>query len=105
MGIHISDNKKIEDDMNFTKTIKSCNVINRRRMRKLILESKTTISKSLAISKIVHLPIKIKVPNILIEELKKIRTNASRDKKKQNKTDQITQLLQRWWFKECRYRT
>ena len=29
LGVHISYNKKIEDDLNFTKTIKNlCNVIN-----------------------------------------------------------------------------
>ena len=42
-------------------------------MRKLTLECKTTIFKSLAISKIVHLAIITKVPNTVIEELKQIQ--------------------------------
>ena len=50
-------------------------------MRKLPLESKTTTFKSLSISKI-HLPIKTKVSNVLIEKLKKILKNISWDKKK-----------------------
>ena len=41
-------------------------------MRKLTLEGKTTIFKSLAISKIVHLAIIKKVSNTVIEELKQI---------------------------------
>ena len=50
--VHISYNKKIQDDLNFTKTIKNlCNVIKLWRMRKLSLEGKITIFKSLAISK------------------------------------------------------
>ena len=50
--VHISYNKKIQDDLDFTKTIKNlCNVIKLWRMRKLSLEGKITIFKSLAISK------------------------------------------------------
>ena len=61
------------DDLNFTKTIKNlCNVIKLWYMRKLTLEGKTTIFKSLAISKIVHLAIIKKVSNTVIEELKQI---------------------------------
>ena len=71
LGVHISYNKKIQDELNFTKTIKNfCNVIKLWRMRKLTLEGKTTIFKSLAISKTVHLAIITKVPNTVIEELK-----------------------------------
>ena len=51
-GVHISYNKKIKDDLKFTKTIKNlCNVIKLWRIRKLTLEGKITIFKSLAISK------------------------------------------------------
>ena len=45
-------------------------VIKLMRMRKLTLEGKITIFKSLAISEIVHLAIITKVPNIVIEKLK-----------------------------------
>ena len=69
LGVHISYNKKIQDDLNLTKTIKNLrNVIKLWRMRKLTLEGKITIFKSLAISKIVHLAIITKVPNTVIEE-------------------------------------
>ena len=74
LGVHISYNKKIQDDLNFTKTIKNlCNVIKLWSMRKLTLEGKITIFKSLAISKIVHLKIITKVPNTVIEKLKQIQ--------------------------------
>ena len=73
MGVQISHNKKIEADLNFTKFIKNlCNVIKLSRMRKLTLEGKISIFKSLAISKIVHLAVRTKVSNTVIEELKQI---------------------------------
>ena len=51
-GVHISYNKKIQDELKFTKTIKNlCNVIKLWRITKLTLEGKITIFKSLAISK------------------------------------------------------
>ena len=72
--LHISYNKKIQDDLNFCKTIKKlCNVIKPWHMRKLSLEGKTSIFKSLAASKIVHLVIITKVPNTVIGELKQIQ--------------------------------
>ena len=73
LRVHISYNKKIQYDLNFTKTIKNlCNVIKLWRMRKLTLEGKITIFKSLAISNIVHLAIITKVPYTVMEELKQI---------------------------------
>ena len=74
LGVHISYNQKIQDDLNFTKTMKNlCNVIKLWRMRKLTLEGKITIFKSLTISKIVHLAIITKFPNTVIEQLKQIQ--------------------------------
>ena len=71
LGVNISYNKKIQGDLNFTKTNKNlCNVIKLWRMRKLTLAGKITIFKSLAISKIVHLAVITKVPNTVIEELR-----------------------------------
>ena len=58
-------------------------------MRKLTLEGKITIFKSLAISKIVHLAIITKVPNTVIEELKQIQKNLWDNKKV--KTKHLTQ--------------
>ena len=69
--------------MNFTKTIKNlCNVIKLWRMRKLTLEGKITVFKSLVISKIVHLAIITKVPNTVIQELKQIQKNFLWNNKK-----------------------
>ena len=51
-------------------------------MRKLTLEGKITIFKSLAILKIVQLAIITKVPNTLIEELKQIQKDFLWDNKK-----------------------
>ena len=49
--VHTFYNLKSEDDLNFTKTIKNlCNVIKLCSMRKLTLEGKITIFKSLAIN-------------------------------------------------------
>ena len=73
LGVHISYNKKIQDDLNFTKTIKNlCNVIKLWCMGKLTLESKIKFFTSLAISKIVHLAIITRVPDTVIEELKQM---------------------------------
>ena len=73
LEVHIFYNEKIQDDLNCTKTIKNLsNVIKLWHMRKLTLEGKITIFKSLAISKIVHLAIITKVPNIVCEELRQI---------------------------------
>ena len=86
MGLHISHNKNIQDDLKFTKTIKNLpNVIKLWRTRKLTLEGKITIFKSLAISRIVLLPIITKVPNTVIEESKKIQKNFLLDNKKVKK--------------------
>ena len=83
LGVHISYNKKIQDNLNFTKTIKNlCNVIRLWRIRKLTLEDKITIFKSLSISKIVHLAKTTKVPNNVIEELKQIQKYFLWDNKK-----------------------
>ena len=50
LGVHISYNKKIQGELNFIKTIKNIwNVIKLWRMRKLTLEGKITIFKSLVI--------------------------------------------------------
>ena len=51
-------------------------------MRKLTLEGKLTIFKSLATSKIVHLAIITKFPNTVIEEVKQIQKNFLWDNKR-----------------------
>ena len=86
LGVHISYNMKIHNDLNFCKTIKilsKCYIITLWRMRKLFLEGEITMFKSLAISKIDQLAIITKIPNIVIEELKQIQKNFCGITKKQ----------------------
>ena len=53
LSVHISYNKKFQDDLNFHDSIKNIvNFIRLWSMRKLALEGKITIFKSLAISKL-----------------------------------------------------
>ena len=74
LGVHISYNKKLQDDLNFCMTIKNiCNMTKLWCMRHLSLESKITIFKSLALSKIVHLALLTNVPKSIIEELDEIQ--------------------------------
>ena len=69
LRIHSSYNKKIEDDLNFCKTIKNvCNVIKLQSV-KLSLKGKISIFKSLAISKVAQSVVITKVPNTVIKEL------------------------------------
>ena len=76
MGIHVSHNKRTQDDLKFYKTIKDlCNVIKLWCIRKLSLESKVTTFKSLTISKIVSLEIITHVPSTVTEELNQIQKN------------------------------
>ena len=73
LGVHVSYEEKVQDDLNFCKFIKNlCNVIVPWRIRRLSLENKIAIFKSLTVLKIVLLEIIKKVPNNVIEELKQI---------------------------------
>ena len=74
LGVHISYDRKPQDDKNFCDTVKNIsNVIKLWRMRHLSLEEKITIFKSLAISKIVCLALLTLIPNSFLEELKQIQ--------------------------------
>ena len=74
LGVHISYNAKLQDDINFCMTVKNiCNVIKLWRMRHLSLEGKITIFKSLALSKIVYLAVLTIAPKSIIEELNEIQ--------------------------------
>ena len=73
-GVHISYNKKFQDDINFCMTVQNIfNVIKLWRMRHLSLEGKTTIFKLLALSKIVCFPLLTIIPKSIIEELNEIQ--------------------------------
>ena len=77
LAVHISYNKKLQDDINFCTTVKNiCNVIKLRRMRHLSLEGKTTIFKSFPLSKIVHLPLLTIVIKNFIKELNEIQKKS-----------------------------
>ena len=72
LGIHFSYNKKIETEENFIRHVRKIEkVLKLRRMRNLTLEGKTTIFKTLAISKIIHLSLVTNVPTQIINELNK----------------------------------
>ena len=74
LGVHISYNKKLQDNLNFQTVIKNiCNILKVWQMRNLSLAGKITVFKSLAISKIVYLAFLTLLPNNIIEELKEIQ--------------------------------
>ena len=74
LGIHFSYNKKIETEENFIRHVwKIEKVLKLWRMRNLTLEGRTTIFKTLAISKIIHLSVVTNVPTQIIKELNKIQ--------------------------------
>ena len=74
IGISFSYNKAIQNELNFRTTIsKIQSVLKLWRMRRLSLEGKIILFKSLAISKIVYLSLLTNVPNNIVEELKKFK--------------------------------
>ena len=74
LGVHISYNKKLQDDMNFLMTVENIyNVIKLWHMSHLSLEGNITISKSLALSKTVYLALLTIVPKSTIEEPNEIQ--------------------------------
>ena len=76
LGIHYSYNRQLENDENFKKYIaKIENVLKVWRARRLPLEGKITIFKSLALSKITHLALVKTVSSSIIDQLNKTRKN------------------------------
>ena len=74
LGIHFSYNKKSKYDENFLKQITSFEkFLKLWRMRNLALEGKVTVSKALAISKIVHLALITNILTLTMKELNKIQ--------------------------------
>ena len=68
LGVHMSYNKKLQDDINFYTAVKNiCNVI------KLTLEGKITTFDSLAICKLAYLALLAIVPKNIMEELNEIQ--------------------------------
>ena len=74
IGISFSYNKAIQNELNFRTTISKV-VLKLWRMRRLSLEGKIIVFKSLAISKIVFLSLLTNFPNNIVEELIKIQKN------------------------------
>ena len=91
LGIHLSYNKKLQDDMNFCNTIKNiCHVIKVWRMRNLSLEGKIIIFKTLAVSKIAYMALITNIPNNTLAELKNLQKNYLwNDKKCEIKHDTL----------------
>ena len=72
LGVHMSCNKKLQDDINFYTAVKNiCNVI------KLSLEGKITTFNSLAICKLAYLALLAIFPENIIEELNEIQKKKS----------------------------
>ena len=69
-------------------------------MRRLSLEGKVMVFKSLAISKIVYLSLLTNVPNNTVEELIKIQKNFLWNFTA-NKAFNNSYGLPKWWLKEC----
>ena len=73
LGIYYSYNEKLEIQENFKRhIIKIEKIIRIWKMRYLWIAGKITVFKTLAISKIVHLPSVKIIPNSIIQELNKI---------------------------------
>ena len=73
-GIHFSYNKKKRNEKNFLERITKIQYILKVwRMRRLTLEGKIIVFKTLAISKIVSLSLILKVPAEIINELERIQ--------------------------------
>ena len=84
LGIHFSYNKKIENEGNFIKLIRKIeNVLKFWRTRKVTVQGKIAIFKTLAISKVIHLALVTNVPHVIIDQLNKIYLES---KTPQNKT-------------------
>ena len=74
LSIHFSYNKKIKNEENFIKIIKKNeNVLKIWRIRNLTVPGKITIFKTLAISKVIHLALVTNVPQVIIDQLNKIK--------------------------------
>ena len=65
LSIHFPYNKKFENEENFFKLIKKIeNVLKIWRTRNLTVQGKIAISKTLAISKVIHLALVTNVPQV-----------------------------------------
>ena len=74
LGIHFSNNKKVQMQNNFITTIKKIQQVLRLwNSRMLTLEGRNMILKNLAISKIVYLALKTNLPKVIVKELEKIQ--------------------------------
>ena len=72
LGIHISYNKKIENEENLLSLLKKIeNVLKIWRIRTLIVQGKITIFKTLAISKVIHLVLVTNIPQVIIDQFNK----------------------------------
>ena len=74
LGIHFSNNKKVQMQNNLITAIKKIQQVLRLwNSRMLTLEGRNMILKNLAISKIVYLALKTNLPKVIVKELEKIQ--------------------------------
>ena len=70
LGVHFSYNKNLEQDKDFCQNIvKIENILKLWRMRQLTLEGRTTVFKSLGVSKVIHVLLITKLLNNKIDIL------------------------------------
>ena len=98
LGIHFSYDKKIENEENFIKLFKKIeNVLKNWRTRNLTVQTKITIFKTLAVSKVL-LALVINVAHVIIDQLNKIQKDFIwNGKKLQNKTFYSLLYLRKRW--------
>ena len=75
LGVHLSYNKKLKYEMNFQSIIVRTEGVLRLWRMENLTRSKSFTFKSLAISKIVHLPVIITVSHAIINQLNNIQKN------------------------------
>ena len=97
-GIHFSYNKKKRNEKNFLDSItKIQNVLKFWRMRRLALEGKIIVFKTLAISKIISLSLISKVPTEIISELERIQKTFLWPSKPKIKNETLCSNFKAWW--------
>ena len=100
LGYHFTDNKTLQQENNFKKhTIKIVNVLKVWRIRHVILDGKTNVFKSLAISKVIHVlhvtPIFTDIINLLNTIQKSFQWKHSQKKQKGSLKTRVELLVLR----------
>ena len=76
LSVYFSHNKKLEQEKKFLNHIgKTQNILKLWKLRNLTIEEKIAVSKSLAISKLIHLSLVTEIPTSTINLLTKYKWN------------------------------